>query len=217
MATEATPDLVEPEVLIPDEAPPGAADEMPTDDPTTIPPEEPAAASAAEDAEPEPAPPPPPPKRTMVDILRDQLADKEKQLHDYIAAYKDAKRDMDERMARTKRDREKVIDRDRKQLVGSLLEVLDNLDRSIAAMADSAGIDGLRMVHRQFSDVLVGFGVERMSAMGTLFDAKLHEAIGVVPAHGGQRDQEIMHVDRAGYLFKGELLRPARVVIASAP
>jgi molecular chaperone GrpE len=162
----------------------------------------------------EPKPPPPPP-RTLADILRDQLAEKEKQLHEYIAAYKDAKRDMDERMARVRRDREKLIDRDRKQLSSSLLEVLDNLDRSITAMADPSAAQGLRMVHRQFAEVLTEFGVERMTALGERFDANLHEAIGMVPAHGDQVDQQIVHVDRAGYRFKGELLRAARVVVAT--
>jgi len=190
-----------------------AADNL---DDTTVPPEESASAQPDEPAEEQPKGPPPPPPRTLADILRDQLEEKEKQLHDYIAAYKEAKRDMDERMTRVRRDREKLIDRDRKHLATALLEVLDNLDRSIAAMGGVPAADGLKMVHRQFADVLTEFGVERMTALGETFDAKKHEAIGMVPAHGDQVDQQIVHIDRAGYLFKGELLRAARVVIATA-
>lgn len=156
-----------------------------------------------------------PPVRTLVDVLRDQLAEKEARLHEYIGAYKAAKSDMDERIARLQRDREKVIDRDRKRIAGDLLEVLDNLDRSIASMADPSDAEGVRMVHKQFLKVLTEFGVERQVAMGDMFDANVHEAIGMIPASPTQEDQEIIHVDRAGYRFKGELLRPARVIVAT--
>mgnify|MGYP002629830757 CR=1 FL=1 len=156
-----------------------------------------------------------PPVRTLVDVLRDQIIEKEAQLHEYIQAYKSAKADMGDRIARLERDRQKVIDRDRKKIAGELLDVLDNLDRSIAAFADPESVSGLRMVHRQFLKVLTEFGVEPLSALGTGFDANLHEAIGMIPASGDQADQEIVHVDRAGYRFKGELLRPARVIVAT--
>ena len=215
MDSEAsTPD--EPQPMETEAAAPQGEDTVPPETEAPVDSDETEESAGAESEEAANDAPPPPPQRTMVDILREQLAEKEKQLHDYIAAYRDAKRDMDDRLARAKRDREKLIDRDRKQLTGSLLEVLDNLDRSVAGMGDHPGVEGLRMVHRQFTDVLLGFGVERMEALGATFDANLHEAIGMVPAHGAQRDQEIVHVDRAGYTFKGELLRPARVVVATA-
>lgn len=200
----------EPEIIDPADTLP------PSDEPAAS---EEASASAAEGEaadEPKSPPPPPPPPRTMADILRDQLEEKERQLHEYIAAYKEAKRDMDDRIARVRRDREKMIDRDRKQLATALLDVLDNLDRSMASMADVTATEGLKMVYRQFADVLTEFGVERMETLGTTFDANLHEAIGMVPAHGEQVDQQIVHVDRAGYLFKGELMRAAKVVVATA-
>lgn len=156
-----------------------------------------------------------PPIRTLVDVLRDQLVEKELQLHEYIQAYKSAKSDMGERISRLERDRQKVIDRDRKKIANDLLEVLDNLDRSIAAMADPESTTGLRMVHRQFLKVLTEFGVEPADALGSQFDANVHEAIGMIPASGDQADQQVIHVDRAGYRFKGELLRPARVIVAT--
>ncbi len=156
-----------------------------------------------------------PPVRTLVDVLRDQLVEKEATLHEYIQAYKSAKSDMGDRIARLERDRQKVIDRDRKKIATDLLEVLDNLDRSIAGMADPESAAGVRMVHKQFLKVLTEFGVEPTDALGTQFDANKHEAIGMIPASGAQQDQEVIHVDRAGYRYKGELLRPARVIVAT--
>ena len=172
----------------------------------------------AEDATPEDATgeePDKPPVRTLIDILRDQVLEKETQLHEYIQAYKAAKSDMGERIERLQRDREKVIDRDRKRIATDLLEVLDNLDRSITAMGAETDSQGVRMVHKQFLRVLTEFGVEPQEALGDRFDAKVHEAIGMIPASAVQEDQEVIHVDRAGYRYKGELLRPARVIVAT--
>lgn len=214
--SEAMPETEPPEDVRED-APgsePTVEAQAPTDDAdaSAAGPESPEDAADAEASEPEP---PKPPQKTLADILREQLAEKETQLHTYIAAYKEAKKDMEESIARARRDREKLVDRDRKHLVGELLEVLDNLDRSVAALGDHAAADGLRMVHRQFLEVLTSFGAERMDALGARFDAKIHEAIGMIPAQPGQEDQEIVHVDRAGYVFKGDLLRAARVVVAT--
>jgi len=200
---------VDPEVIDPE-------DTIPPGEGPTGPEAEEGSASESEPKQ-EPKSKPSPPPRTMADILREQLEEKERQLHEYIAAYKEAKRDMDGRLERVRRDRAKMIDRDRKQLATALLAVLDNLDRSVASMTDATATEGLKMVHGQFADVLTEFGVERMEVLGVTFDANLHEAIGMVPAHGDQRDQQIVHVDRAGYLFKGELLRAAKVVVATAP
>ena len=202
-----------PEVVPVEDVPPAeeaAADSAPADAQ-----DDPAEAPADDAAEAEEPPKDKPPVRTLVDVLRDQLLDKETQLHEYIQAYKSAKADMEDRIARLQRDREKVIDRDRKNIAKDLLEVLDNLDRSIASMADPSDADGVRMVHRQFAKVLTEFGVERQEAMGDMFDANVHEAIGMIPAQPTHQDQEIIHVDRAGYTYKGELLRPARVIVAT--
>ncbi len=206
-----TPEIVDvDETLVDDAAEAKATDELDevTDDAPTG--EEVAEEEVAEEPKVER-----PPVRTLVDVLRDQLVEKEATLHQYIQAYKSAKSDMGDRISRLERDRQKVIDRDRKKIAGDLLEVLDNLDRSIASMADPEAAAGVRMVHKQFLKVLTDFGVQPTDTLGTQFDANVHEAIGMIPASGGQEDQQVIHVDRAGYRYKGELLRPARVIVAT--
>ncbi|MCP4867670.1 MAG: nucleotide exchange factor GrpE [Proteobacteria bacterium] len=175
-------------------------------------------APEAPDVDPEPEPEPLKPRIDPVIVhLRAELAAKDEQLRTYITAYKQATADMERERERMNRDRETVADRERSTIALSLLEVLDNLDRSIAGCADAETAVGLRLVRAEFFAALTGLGVEPIPTDGATFDAGLHEATGMIPAMGDQRDQQIVFQERAGYTFKGTLLRASRVVVASKP
>ena len=204
----------------------GAPESDPTDElqVSEAPDDEPSEEAAAEEAEPDEAPLIDPQitwYQSRIAGLQAELGARDEQLREYIAAYKQAVSEMDAARERLQRDKEKVIERDRMDLVDRLLDVLDNFDRSIAGVKPSTDVDsirqGLTMVRGQFAQVLEGFGVEPIVALGGTFDATLHEAAGMLPAHGDQGDQEVIFEERAGYLFKGKLLRASRVIVATRP
>ncbi len=113
------------------------------------------------------------------------------------------------------------------QAVGSfvreLLPVLDNLERALAACrADEAGPadgpvaalrQGVELVVRQFREVLGRAGVTAMEAVGEPFDPEWHEAVARTEEVGVERET-VAEEFRKGYLFKGQLLRPALVRVA---
>lgn len=150
--------------------------------------------------------------------LQAELAAKDKQLREFIDAYKTARQEMDAARGRLERDKERELERMRAKVVEQLIDVLDNLDRSVAGVRPGARIEdiqvGLQMVREQFYGALAGFGLEKIEALGADFDTALHEATGMIPAGPTQRDQEVVFVERSGYTFAGKLLRPARVLIA---
>ena len=90
----------------------------------------------------------------------------------------------------------KDAERSRRDVLVSLLEVVDNLDRAIDAAkkaprpgSGQAGTDagdpllqGVEMVQQQFLAKMDGFGVKRIDALGAEFDPLLHEAVTAVPA-----------------------------------
>jgi molecular chaperone GrpE len=167
-------------------------------------------------------PPKLPPLAPILSSLRAELAAKDEQLKSYITAYKQASADMERERTRLERDRERTASRDRMNMVSSLLDVLDNFGRSLdscrAGGSDTDLLTGLELVHKQFLESLQALGVEPMGLLvGKPFDPALHEATGMVPASGEQVDQEIIFEERPGYTFAGQLLRPARVVVASKP
>ncbi len=181
---------------------------------------EPTAEDVAEETADLPPPPPPPSaEQILIRTLREKLEQKDAQLKEYITAYKQATADMDRERGRLKRDRERALDRDKMEVLGSLLDVLDNLGRSFDAAGKGGEEDdllqGLDMVLQQFRSALSAWGVEPIDALGQPFDPQLHEATAMIPATGKQEDQEVLFEERKGYRYKGQLLRPSRVIVAT--
>jgi molecular chaperone GrpE len=186
---------------------------------TTQPSDEAATEAEESPEEVKPAPPKLSPEQMLIAQLRMTVIDKDEKLKSYITAYKQAMADLEREKVRLAREREKVLDRERMDLCVQLLDVLDNLDRSRTGCTDDVSVgelaEGLEMVSEQFLATLGSLGVERMKVVGEAFDHNLHEASGMIPAQGDQRDQEILFEERAGYMFGDQMLRAARVVVAA--
>src|SRR5215470_11333772 len=164
-----------------------------------------------------PAEEPTPQYPSFVEQLRAELAEKDRQLREYIAAYKEQiVKGIDETKARLEREQTREIERLRGRLVVDLLEVLDNLDRSLEAVPrerHDAFVDGVRLVRDQFLGKLSALGLEPLAALGERFDPNQHEAIGLVPVTEPEQDGVVMNVVRAGYRFGDKVLRPAVVQV----
>jgi len=164
---------------------------------------------------------PPSLKPTYVEDLERQLAEKDRQLQDAIARYRQASGEFEESRARLRREISKDIERVRREILADLLEVVDNLDRTLdAAKADTAGdklgplLQGVEMVRRQFLAKLEGFGVRRIDSEGQPFDPALHEAVSAIPVANAAEDGMILGVVRHGYRIGDDVLRPVAVAVA---
>ena len=69
------------------------------------------------------------------------------------------------------------------------------------------------MVEKKLLKSLAGHGLEIVSPLGHPFDPALHEALTTVPATSEAEDHVVAQVYQVGYLFNGQLLRAARVVV----
>jgi molecular chaperone GrpE len=101
-------------------------------------------------------------------------------------------------------------------LVRDLLEVIDNLERSLNHLppeeAHSGLSQGLKMTLNQFLAVLENHGVKRIQTAGAGFDPNFHEAVGEIPSD--QPRGTILVEQRPGYLFQDRLLRPSQVILS---
>lgn len=132
----------------------------------------------------------------------------------YLAA------EMDNMKKRFEREKDNLVKYGNERVLKGLLDVVDNLDRTVDAIAGDEDekvkniYSGIEMVRKQFLDVLKTNGLEKVEAMGEIFDPNLHEAMAQQPAEGKQ-DQEIIQIFQHGYVLNGRLLRAAKVVIAN--
>ena len=102
-------------------------------------------------------------------------------------------------------------------MLRSFVDGLDDLQRVGAWQAESttveALIEGVDLVERKFRQALEASGVELIDPVGEAFDPNLMEAMLGVPTENPEDDQKVREVFQKGYLFKGNLVRPARVVV----
>jgi molecular chaperone GrpE len=119
---------------------------------------------------------------------------------------------------RTDRERRELSDAVSADLIRDLLPVVDDLERALAAAADSpdkALRSGVELIHRQLLEAMRRRGAESFETIGEDFDPAWHEALASDPADG-RRDGEITAEIRRGYRIGTRLIRPAMVKVAKA-
>jgi molecular chaperone GrpE len=118
---------------------------------------------------------------------------------------------------RTARERGELTSRAQAELTKHLIDALDDLGRF--AHVDPATVDpatlaqGVEMVERKFLKSLGTAGLQVINPIDQTFDPALHEAVTTEPALSPEDDHVVSRVFQVGYLFNGQLLRPARVVV----
>ena len=159
-------------------------------------------------------------KPTYVEELERQVAEKDKQIQEYLSKYRNAANEFEEARLRLRREVSKDVERMRRDVLAEMLEVLDNLDRAVESARGGASHDallqGVDIVRRQFLAKLESFGVKRIEADNTPFDPALHEAISSVPAASPDQEGLVVGTARTGYMIGDEVLRPAAVAVAKS-
>jgi molecular chaperone GrpE len=111
----------------------------------------------------------------------------------------------------------KELEQRTRKLLESLLPVVDDLDRGIAAAkhhVESADVvAGFELVRRNLLSRLAQLGVTHAPALGEKFDPQRHEAIALVPVTDPAQDGRVIDVLREGYLIGEDTLRPAGVAV----
>ena len=122
---------------------------------------------------------------------------------------------------RTIKERQEAGGRAQADLVQGLIEVLDDIMRFAhldPATVDSATVvQGVAMVERKVMKTLAGHGLEIVDPVGRPFDPAFHEAVATEPATSVEEEHTVARVYQSGYVFRGQLLRPARVVVKQWP
>jgi molecular chaperone GrpE len=151
-------------------------------------------------------------------VTRAELSDierlKEELRHEH-EMYLRALADFDNYRRRVEREQTRAARSGKREVLISLLEVLDGFDRAVRQISKepSSVSEGLQAIHRKLLNLLEAHGVTPFQSLNEIFDPELHEAIGSVQSDKHESGTVIDEVQR-GYRWGDEVLRPARVRVA---
>lgn len=160
----------------------------------------------------EPAPAPPATSAEEEETAREVDALKERLLR--------LRADFENFKKRASREQRESEQRAAGRLIATVLPVVDDLERALAAARSEAGGEGLRagveMIHRQLLEALSREGVRPVDAVGCRFDPNVHDAVATDDS-AAQPPQTVVEELRRGYWLHDRLLRPALVTVSVAP
>ncbi|MFC1574600.1 nucleotide exchange factor GrpE [Gemmatimonadota bacterium] len=103
------------------------------------------------------------------------------------------------------------------ELVRTLVEGLDDLQRVSQFTSEDTTVDtiieGVDLVERKILKALTDAGLEVLNPDGEPFDPNIMEAMMRVPTEEDDQDDTVHQVFDKGYMFKNQLVRPARVSV----
>jgi molecular chaperone GrpE len=123
--------------------------------------------------------------------------------------------DFDNYRRRVERERTSADRAGKRDVILSVLEVLDSFEAALAHLqqAPSSVSAGMEAVYRKLLGSLEKHGVKPFTSVGQEFDPLFHEAIGSV-ASGEHLPGIVAEEVQRGFKLGDELLRPARVRVA---
>lgn len=168
----------------------------------------------AEEVEPTPVSDP---RDLRIELLERRLADTEETLREYIRSYKRSQEDTDAFKQRLLRDQAREVAGAKAKVVQTLLDVADDLERSLEAARQGSTsaslLDGLQLVSRLLNQRMDALGLVRVDPTGETFDPGSMEAIGVVPVTNAEADGTVIQTLQVGFKVDDVELRPARVQV----
>jgi molecular chaperone GrpE len=118
---------------------------------------------------------------------------------------------------RSAKERQDAGTRAQADLVRQLVEALDDVARFAhidpATTDASTVVQGVDMVEKKLLKALGAAGLEIINPLGETFDPALHEAVATEQTSAREDDHVVSRVYQPGYVFRSQLLRPARVVV----
>lgn len=118
---------------------------------------------------------------------------------------------------RTAKERIELIQTAGKEVITSMLDVLDDCDRAekqIQSTEDIAQIkEGVLLVFNKLRTTLQNKGLKQMESINTEFDVEKHEAITEVPAPTADLKGKVVDEVTKGYYLNDKLIRFAKVIV----
>ena len=149
-------------------------------------------------------------EETDLEKLRAEL---DEQKDKYLRLYAD----FDNYKRRNAKERLELTQTAGKEVIGSLLQALDDCDRAEKQMNNSDDIqsirEGVQLVFAKLRNTLQARGLMPMKSIGKPFNPDLHEAITEIPAPTPEAKGLVLDEIEKGYYLNDKIIRFAKVVV----
>ena len=120
---------------------------------------------------------------------------------------------------RTQKERVELLQTAGKDIVVSLLPVLDDFERAIKATEKSTEVapvrEGIELVQTKLKSILNQKGLKEIESINTPFDTDLHEAITQIPSPTEEQKGKVIDELEKGYTLNDKVVRFAKVVVGA--
>ena len=151
-------------------------------------------------------------EKSPEDLLKEELAlanDK------YLRLYAE----FDNFRRRTTKERIDLLQTAGKEVIVSLIPVLDDFERAVKSMEAATDInavkEGVVLVQNKINNILSQKGLKPMESIGQVFDADLHEAITNIPAPTDDLKGKVIDEMEKGYYLNDNVIRFAKVIVGA--
>lgn len=118
---------------------------------------------------------------------------------------------------RTAKEKIELISTAGKDVIGSLLEVLDDSERAEKQLKNAQDLEalkeGFRLVFTKLRTTLQARGLKAMESIGTEFNPDIHEAITEIPSPSPEMAGKVIDEVEKGYYLNDKIIRFAKVVV----
>ena len=120
---------------------------------------------------------------------------------------------------RTQKERVELLQTAGKDVIVSLLPVLDDFDRALKAMETAADVapvkEGILLVSTKLKNTLAQKGLKDVESISQPFNTDFHEAITNIPAPTENLKGKVIDEVEKGYTLNDNVIRFAKVVVGA--
>lgn len=116
---------------------------------------------------------------------------------------------------RTSKERIELFKTAGKEILTSLVPVLEDFKRALNQDSDSDNDEGIKLIYNKLNDTLKNQGLIEVEVnIDDVFDPEIHEAISQIPAIDDKQKGKIIDVIQGGYKLGDIIINFPKVVVA---
>jgi molecular chaperone GrpE len=155
-----------------------------------------------------------------IEFLRKALTDEKNRSNEYLNQLKYLQADIENLQKSTKKELDITVQRANESLISNLLVIMDDMELALKSSLETKNgrqlKSGFQLILEKMRHILEKEGLVRIDALGKQFDPTCHEAADQT-LRDDKPDGLIIEEIKAGYIFKGKILRSSLVTIAKNP